>query len=1676
MNQENHLFSVSVIAQVNSPDSFLRVLYNLCRQTIFKNGDAEIILLVENLSDELVNSYLSWIEPSRFVLYNISHNFVESFQQALKNARGKYITYVKDDISLRPDSLMLLSKYFDYNSECDIVYSDEILCTDNNQIFENCSSRIVLRPEKIVIDEIEHCLPKIFLFRNELENWSFSNDIEDLVKLFWVNALQNNNRIEKFNAILGIRYIDVIISDHEKIAEIQQKIFLDQTQEIFGAQNVGIISNAELENLPYHLKNPFNDLVSVVLLNPEKSTELELQRTLNSLGYLNHSNIEIIRHSGKLSPGNEVRVKNILCNISSGKYIVIILAGDEIFPNFLTNSIELLKNLSDTYYIYSDFFQGASKTIVQCLDYSFDKLKKFNYIPCSIFLPRAIFLKSGEYDEELPSRYSFWEFLIRLGKSGIRGYRIAQPLINIKRNIENINLDSEADSIVKARIILKHKDIFTDIQVNWAKDTVSGVPKFDNSKIPVGVIPNNDLITKIKVVQGEQMNKAKRILFVMYGWNESGGGTIFPKNVAIELEKRGWEISVLYASVEYNYSEKPYSLKITNEGNIKLYALYNRPATFIELENPEREIYDPNVVEVFKRVLQEVQPSLVHFHNLHGLTLALPKIAKEFGIPTIYTPHNYYMIDPKLYMYNSDLSLWQNTNLFENSEIVRQFPEKKVIYERRQELTQELLSQWFDITLAVSRRQKEILQDFAPFAQNIIVVHQASPVVDKLWRSEKLILESNRAVPRKIRVGYIGGVMPQKGVHILAKAAQHFLPSDIEFRIYGFVPKNYLVQLKEIDRRNILQFQGEYKFDDLERIAGEVDVGIVSSVWEDCAPLVITELNAMRLPVIASNIGGIPDFVVDGVNGFLYDYDSIDGLVSAIRYCSINLETTEKMRKNIAPYHLFADYVSHIEKIYCAMLENKRFDIEKMELIVTPKIAQMKRIADVHFLSKVESPETLSKFVDSFGFELLSIQQIEETKSYYTYRIDLKVPKPISLEEFMADENINQLNVSEASKTAFAEEITFDIVELSSLVGAKPPEEDTKFSEKIESNETFPTFVSEKTQEVKFEELVEPELNVVWEGSQFVYHSLALINREQCFNLIQTKVVELTIVPYETEQFLPEGNPKYETLAQYDIRIKKTPPEQIRKLPYLWVRHQWPPKADPPKGAKWVIMQPWEFTTLPKKFVEIFLQADELWVPSTYTRQAFVNSGIPFNKVQIVPNGIDPELFQPKGEVYTLNTNKRLKFLYVGGTTYRKGIDILLQAYVSTFTAKDNVVLVIKDMGTESVYFGQTAEDRINSIQNTEGAPEIIYIKDYLNEKEMASLYRACDVFISTYRGEGFSLPTLEAMASGLPVIVTEGGATEDFVLDTFGWKIPAYKISIGEYIDKDPLVSEAFLLEPDAKYLSGLMRSIYQNPGDITVRGILASEYARQYWTWKNSTLKVLSRIDALYGKNLTIKAMEKLVDKIDSQILLGKAEQYFAKGDLAEAKRIFDYIFSFQNTDSKLTDENGLSFKHQVFLLLRLAIIEFLQGNFQDCIEYLNQLEKISPSHIDKAYLEAKIEMQKGDLVSALEKYSDLVSRWNLNRFESVSGYSLDILLTEMGEIFVQMGDTENALQLFIEALKLNQNNIEARLGSARCFVAIKDFEEARRMIQWVLDNHPDNEEAQKIITSFANEFNEV
>ena len=368
-------------------------------------------------------------------------------------------------------------------------------------------------------------------------------------------------------------------------------------------------------------------------------------------------------------------------------------------------------------------------------------------------------------------------------------------------------------------------------------------------------------------------------------------------------------------------------------------------------------------------------------------------------------------------------------------------------------------------------------------------------------------------------------------------------------------------------------------------------------------------------------------------------------------------------------------------------------------------------------------------------------------------------------------------------------------------------------------------------------------VNVAWEGPFLDAGSIAHVNRELSLCLSNQPRVQLTCLGKNT---LPPQLSKTALLQETARRLRVQPSKSVQ----VTIRHSWPPDWQRPSTGAWILIQPWEFGALPADWVRRLPHVEEVWVPSEHTRRSFVDSGVDPFRVKVVPNGIDPNRFHPGAPPLRLPTNKSFKFLFVGGAILRKGIDVLVDTYLKSFTSADDVCLVIKEFGKQGVYAGQTLSAHIKAAQEKPGAPEILYLEDDLPPEAMPGLYTACDALVHPYRGEGFGLPILEAMACGLPAIITAGGAADDFATDEFAYRIPSLRKQLAHSISGMMLVHPGWWLEPQPQALAAALRLVVSSPDEARAKGRAASDYVRREWTWERAARIASQRIQDLVAR----------------------------------------------------------------------------------------------------------------------------------------------------------------------------------------------------------------------------------
>lgn len=364
------------------------------------------------------------------------------------------------------------------------------------------------------------------------------------------------------------------------------------------------------------------------------------------------------------------------------------------------------------------------------------------------------------------------------------------------------------------------------------------------------------------------------------------------------------------------------------------------------------------------------------------------------------------------------------------------------------------------------------------------------------------------------------------------------------------------------------------------------------------------------------------------------------------------------------------------------------------------------------------------------------------------------------------------------------------------------------------------------------------KIRVQWEGEFFAGHSFSNINEQLAQLLTQQPGIALSLRRVRHQRTDDRRTLTRPVLAPYFER-------PLGDGPNVTIRHAYPPNWQRPAGGKWVHIQPWEFGSLPNDWVQPLRDdVDEIWVMSRYVERVYKDSGIAPAKIHYLPWGVDPAVFRPDGPVRRLPTEKPFRFLYVGGTIFRKGFDRLLAAYLAEFTSEDDVCLVIKDVGTSTFYQPQSMREQIHAAQADPTNPAIVYFDEEMTPGQLAALYRSCQCLVAPYRGEGFGLPILESLACGVPPIVPSGGPTDDFVDAESGFLLGSRFVPAEGVSD---LCGPALELEIEPAELRSTMRRACEDQSHTRQLGLAGSERIRREFTWENTARDIVKRLQTL-------------------------------------------------------------------------------------------------------------------------------------------------------------------------------------------------------------------------------------
>ena len=438
-----------------------------------------------------------------------------------------------------------------------------------------------------------------------------------------------------------------------------------------------------------------------------------------------------------------------------------------------------------------------------------------------------------------------------------------------------------------------------------------------------------------------------KILFVCNGYppEQTAGTENYTAGIAVALAAAGHQVWVVCGG---QWERGPAPFNGLRRDVVAGVTIIRLDLNWTRGPNPNGYLFDNPLTEAqVSLILDQVRPDVVHVTSCYTLSASVLRAIKAHGRPLVVTLTDFWFFCPQVTLLRSDGHLCDGQTtawdclrcLLGNARAyqlpARFLPEPLVAaaltlasrtppisrqpglrgmaldMAARKQTLPALLNQ-ADIVIAPSRFLAE-MATACGLARPVRVMAYGH---DLAWVSQL----PRPAASRALRIGYVGRLTPVKGVHVLLQALDQLPPGGrFEAHLFGDLEQEpaYTARLRALAAsRPEIQFHGRFGRDQLAQVYGQLDVLVVPSIWYENNPLVIQEAFAAGLPVVASQLGGMAEFVTQGVNGLLFAAGDPAALAAALRDLLAQPELMPHLRAGIPAVHTADEEMAALSAIY----------------------------------------------------------------------------------------------------------------------------------------------------------------------------------------------------------------------------------------------------------------------------------------------------------------------------------------------------------------------------------------------------------------------------------------------------------------------------------------------------------------------------------------------------------------------------------------------------------------------------------------------------------------------------------------------------------------------------------------------------------------------------------------
>ena len=383
------------------------------------------------------------------------------------------------------------------------------------------------------------------------------------------------------------------------------------------------------------------------------------------------------------------------------------------------------------------------------------------------------------------------------------------------------------------------------------------------------------------------------------------GSEIYTYHLTQELAKNAK--TFVFTRME-NPFESPYTRTDEEIGKVAVRRI-NKPDRDYTLTD---KYLDTSIDKAFREYVKKVNPDIVHVGHLsHLSTNIIPIIREEFGLPVIYTIHDFWLFCFRGQLMTPRLNICSGPGTEECFSCARQMFKDTVTeddVQAYQSHMQHVIGS-VDIFLSPSWYLKRFFEENGVPETKVHYSRYGFKTGPIRYRQRTYHPSS------KIRFGFMGRIIPVKGIHLLLKAFGRF-PSTTNTKLVIFGETGPLHKYLSQYANEHVTVKGGYKNWEIDAVLEQMDFLVVPSTWYENSPLVIQEAFLAGIPVVTSDIGGMAELVTDGVNGLTFRVGDVDDLYVKMRMVLDNPAILNSLRPDPASVRTIEDDAKSAFSVY----------------------------------------------------------------------------------------------------------------------------------------------------------------------------------------------------------------------------------------------------------------------------------------------------------------------------------------------------------------------------------------------------------------------------------------------------------------------------------------------------------------------------------------------------------------------------------------------------------------------------------------------------------------------------------------------------------------------------------------------------------------------------------------